>query len=128
VVNEESNGDIDMISKAKLKALEQSAYEGEKKRLKSEKEAGKTSEDVEKTEEAVRRGIAKARGQKVFVSKKTKERAGKVGGFLSKVGKQVAKNIAESQEEQRPKKRRKPAAKKKETSKKPTTKKRTVKK
>lgn len=84
--------------KKMLKAIEDAAYYGEKNRLKKEKDLAKTQGKIpnEAANEAARRGIAKARG-KVYISTKTKTRAKKVGGFLARVGKQAAKNIAESQ-------------------------------
>ena len=83
-----------MTSKANLKAIEEAALQGEKKRLSAEKKERKTAKNKKQAsidaEEAALRGIAKARG-KTFVSKKTKKRVGKVGGLFKKAGKIAAK-------------------------------------
>lgn len=93
-----------MVSKEQLKAIEQAAYIGEKKRVEAEKatarEKMQKEKDLRLAEEAAERGIAKARG-KPHVGSKTK----KAGGFLLRVGKKVAQNIVESDQ---PKKRKSP--------------------
>lgn len=106
-----------MTSKENLRAIEKSAFEGEKKRLAAEKKEKDTAKNKKQAgidaEEAALRGIAKARG-KTFVSDKTKKRVGKVGGLFKRVGKIATKggnraleiraaNIAE--EERKEKKR-----------------------
>lgn len=83
-----------MTSKKNLKAIEEAAYQGEKKRLAAEKKEKKTAKSKKQAsidaEEAALRGIAKARG-KPFVSKKAKERVGKVGGLFKRAGKIAGK-------------------------------------
>jgi len=104
-----------MITKAQLKALEQSAYEGEKKRLQIEKNAKKqartSARDKKLAEDAVLKGIAKAHG-KPYVSEETKTKAKKVGGWFERMAKQAIENIADDSEYEEMKAKRSAAAKK----------------